>query len=86
MGFLDDAVVKNKPANAGDTRHAGLIPGWGRSPEVGNGNPLQYFCLENYKDRRGWGALVQGVTKSHSQLSTLPATPKRMAGELLLFF
>ena len=63
MGFLDDAVVKNKPANAGDTRHAGLIPGWGRSPGVGNGNPLQYFCLENYKDRRAWGALVQGVTK-----------------------
>ena len=40
MGFLDDAVVKNKPANAGDTRHADLIPGWGRSPGVGNGNPL----------------------------------------------
>ena len=53
--FPDDAVVKNNPANAGDTRDAGLIPGWGRSPGIANGNPLQYFCLENYKDRRAWG-------------------------------
>ena len=40
-------VVKNPPANAGDIRDAGSIPGWGRSPGGGNGNPLQYSCLEN---------------------------------------
>ena len=44
-------VVKNLPANAGDTRNAGSIPGLGRSPGKGNGNPLQYSCLENYMDR-----------------------------------
>ena len=44
-------VVKNLPANAGDIRHAGLIPGLGRSPGEGNSNPLQYSCLENPMDR-----------------------------------
>ena len=44
-------VVKNPPANAGDTRDAGSIPGWGRFPEGGTGNPLQYSCLENPMDR-----------------------------------
>ena len=44
-------VVKNAPANAGDVRDVGLIPGWGRSPG-GHGNPLQYSCLENPMDRR----------------------------------
>ena len=45
------AVVKNLPAHAGDARDMGLIPGSGRSPGVGNGNPLQYSCLENPMDR-----------------------------------
>ena len=44
-------VVKNPPANAGDTRDLSLIPGSGRSPGIGNGNPLQYSCLENSMDR-----------------------------------
>ena len=44
-------MVKNPPANAGDVREAGLIPGWGRSPGEGHGNPLQYPCLENPMDR-----------------------------------
>ena len=44
-------VVKNPPANAGDVRDVGLIPGWGRSPGEGHGNPLQYSCLENPMDR-----------------------------------
>jgi len=44
-------VVKNPPANEGDARDVGLIPGLGRSPGVGNGNPLQYSCLENSIDR-----------------------------------
>ena len=52
------AVVKNLPANAGDTTEAGSIPGSGRSPGVGNGNPLQYTCLRNSMDRRAWVATV----------------------------
>ena len=56
-------VVKNPPANAGDIRDAGSIPRWGRSEE-GNGNPLQYSCLENPMDRGTWQAIIHGVTKS----------------------
>ena len=56
-------VVKNPPPNAGDRRDMGLIPGWGRSPGVGNGNPLQYSCLENSMDRGAWQATVHRVTK-----------------------
>ena len=47
-------VVKNLPANAGDIRNAGLIPGLGKSPGGGNGNPLQYSCLENLIDKGAW--------------------------------
>ena len=50
-GFLGGSVVKNPPANAGD---AGLIPGSGRPPGGGNGNPLQYSCLGNPTDRGAW--------------------------------
>ena len=60
MGFPCDAVVKNLPANAGNT---GLIPGLGRSPGEGYGNPLQYSCLENSMDRGAWRAPVHEVTK-----------------------
>ena len=49
-------VVKSLPASAGDIRHAGLIPGLGRSPEEGHGNPLQYSFLENPMDRGAWQA------------------------------
>ena len=56
-------VVKNSPANARDTRDIGLIPGSGRSPGVGNDNPLQYSCLENSLDRGAWRATVHGVAK-----------------------
>ena len=60
--------VKNLPAN---TRNASLIPGSGTSPGVGNGNPLQYSCLENSMDRGAWrGASPQGSQKSQTQLST----------------
>ena len=55
-------LVKNPPARAGDARDAGLIPGSGRSPGEGNGNPLQYSCLENPMDRGAWWARVDGVT------------------------
>ena len=51
MGFSGDSVVKNLPANAGDV---GLIPGSGKSPGEGNGNPSQYSCLENAIDRGAW--------------------------------
>ena len=47
-------VVKNPPDNAGDIRDMGLIPGSGRFPAGGNGNPLQYSCLENPMDREAW--------------------------------
>ena len=56
--------VKNLPANAEDVRDAGSIPGSGRSPGQGNGNPLQYSCLENSKDRGTWRAIAHGVTES----------------------
>ena len=56
-------MVKNLPANAGDTGDAGLIPGLGRSPGEEHGNPLQYTCLENPPDREAWWAAVHGVTK-----------------------
>ena len=62
-------VKKNLPANAGDVRDAGSIPGLGRSPGGGKGYPLQYSCLENSMDRRVWKAVVQGVAKSQTWLS-----------------
>ena len=61
-------MVKNPPAKAGDTRDVGSIPGSGRSPGKGPGNPLQYSCLENPMDRGAWWATVHGVTKSPTQL------------------
>ena len=59
-------VVKNPPANAGDIRDMGSIPGSAGSPGEGNGYPLQYSCLENSMDRGAWGATVHGVTKSQT--------------------
>ena len=56
-------MVKNLPANAGDTRHVGSIPESGRSSGVGSGNPLQYSCLESCIDRGAWQATVYGVAK-----------------------
>ena len=61
MGFPGGSVVKNLPADAGDS---GLIPGSGRSPGVGNGNPLHDFCQENSMGRGAWMATVHGVAKS----------------------
>ena len=62
-GFPGGTVVKNPSANAGDTRDEGLIPSLGRSPGGGNGNPLQYSCLENLLGRGVWRATVAGVEK-----------------------
>ena len=56
-------MVKNLPARAGAVRDMGSILGGGRSPGVGNGNPLQYSCLENFIDGGAWQATVHGITK-----------------------
>ena len=61
-------VIKNPLVNAGDQRDTGSIPGSGRSPGGGNGNPFQYFCLGNPMDRGAWGAIVRRVTKSQTWL------------------
>ena len=62
-------MVKNLPAHSGDIRDASSIPRSGGSPEGGHGNPLQYPCLENPKDRGAWRAAVHGVAKSWTWLS-----------------
>ena len=64
-------MVKNQPANAGDVRDAGSIPGSGRSPGGGHGNPLQCSCPENPTDRGAWRATVHGVTQSGARLKRL---------------
>ena len=69
-------VVKNLPANARDIRDMDWIPGLGRTPGGGHGNPVQFSCLENPMDRGAWQATVHRITKSWTQLkrlSTLPA-------------
>ena len=57
-------LVKNLPASAGDTRDVGLTLGLGRSPGGGNGNPLQYSCLEHPMNREAWQAIVHGAAKT----------------------
>jgi len=64
MGLPGVLVVKNAPANTGDVRDMGLIPGLGRSLGGGHGNPLQYSCLENSMDRGAWQATVHRVAQS----------------------
>ena len=61
-------VVKNPSANAGDVRDKSSVPGLGRSPGVGNGNPLQYSCVENPMDRGAWRATVHRVRQSWARL------------------
>ena len=67
-------VVKNPPANAGDVRDSGWIPGSGRSPGGEDGNPLQYSCLEKTVDREAWRATVHAVAKRWTRLSDLAHT------------
>ena len=64
-------MLKKTPANAGDVRDMGSVPGLERSPGMEHGNPLQYSCLENHMDRGAWGATVHGVAKSGTQLKQL---------------
>ena len=79
QGFSDDSVGKKYACNAGDTGDTGSIPGSGRSPGGGNGNLLQYSCLENPMDRGAWRATVHGVLKSQTRLSNYTSTFKQEA-------
>ena len=69
-------MIKNLPVNSEDTGRAASIPGSGRYPGEGNGNPFQYSCLEYPMDRGAWWAAVHGVAKSHTGLSDLTTTMK----------
>ena len=72
MGFPPSSVSKESACNAGDP---GSIPGSGRSPGAGNGNPLQYPCLENPMKRGAWQATVHGVARVGHNLVTKPPPP-----------
>ena len=80
VGFPGGLVVKNLPTNAGDTEVVGSVPGWGRSPGEGNGNPLQYSCLGNAMDRGAWRATVHGDTKYTTNV-TEEGLPWWLSGE-----
>ena len=69
-GFPGGTVVKNLLASAGDARDLGSMPGLRRFPGGGNGNPLQYSCLENPTDRGAWRATVHGATGSDTTAHT----------------
>ena len=76
MGFLGGASGKNLPASSGDIRDMGSIPGRGRSPREGNGNPLQYSGLKNPMDRGAWRAIVHRVTKESDTIQKVLSTGK----------
>ena len=78
-------VVKNPPTNAGDGRDVGLIPGSGRSPGGGHGNPPQYSCLENPMDRGPWWATVGRVAKSRTQLKWLSMQAPEVFKKIFMF-
>ena len=65
---MNVALIKTPTARAGDVKDAGSIPGWGRFPGEGHGNPLWYSCLENPKDRGTWWAIVCTVKKSQTHM------------------
>ena len=71
MGFPDSSEGKESACNAGDTGDEGSIPGSGRSPGGGNGNPPQHSCLENPMDRGAWQATVYSITKNWTLLKQL---------------
>ena len=77
-GFQGGSVVKNSPAKAGEP---GLIPGSGRTPGEGNGNPLQYSRLGNPMDRGAWQATAHGVTQSRTRLSLAWWQPPSQHGQ-----
>ena len=73
-GLPRGSVVKNTSASSRATGGAGSVPGWGRSPAGGHGNPLQDFCLENPKDRGTWWATVHRVSQSQTPLKRLSSS------------
>ena len=77
-------VVKNLPANSGDVRDLGSIPGSGRSPGKGHGNPLQHSCLENPKNRGAWWATVHRATEK--RLRTHTCSSLKQHGLIILQF
>ena len=76
LGFPGGTVVKRQPVNGGDARDWGLTPGWGRFPGEGNGNPLQYSCLENFMDRGALWAIGYRIAKDQTWLSEWAHTVK----------
>ena len=70
LSFPNGSAGKESSFNAGDTEDMGLIPGSGRSPGEGNGNPFQYLCLGNPIDKGPWWATIHAVAKSQTQLGT----------------
>ena len=81
LGFPSGSDSKASVYNAGDL---GSIPGWGRSAGEGNGNPLQYYCLENPMDRGAWKAIVHGVAKSRTWLSDFTSLHLRLGSISIL--
>ena len=77
LGFPGSTAVKNPPVNAGDTGDPGSVPGSGRYPGEGNGDPLQYSCLGNTMDRGAWRATIHGVAK---ELDTTKQAGIKIAG------
>ena len=76
--FLVTQVVENPPANAEDIEDVDSIPGLGRSPGRGHGNPLQYSCLENPRDGGAWWAAIYGVAQSRTRLKRLSSSRIKM--------
>ena len=72
QGFPGGAVIKTVPANAGDTRDVGSIPGWGKAPGKGTGNLFQYSCLKNSMDRSAWQTTVHEVTRLSARTREVP--------------
>ena len=77
-------VMKNMIANAGDARDVGWIPRLGRSPRVGNGNPFQYFCLQNSMDRGAWQATVHGVAESDTTEHTAHDMARQLSSKIII--
>ena len=81
MAFTSPSVSPVGKESACRAEDLGSIPGSGRSPEEGNGNPLQYSCLENPMDGGAWWATVHGVTKNRTQLSDFTQNPVYPSGD-----
>ena len=77
MGLPQRLSGKEFTCNAGDGVDTGSIPGWGRTPGGGHGNPLQYSCLENARARGAWWAVVYGVAQSQTRLKRLSSSSSR---------